>query len=252
MIEVSYETLSNETRSMLINSDYSKTLIYTEMPYINLDDTAIIVDNVNKAVDGNRNDMPGDGSISDLTGGAPVTLAINHAIKYSQWTTIFVSLVFVGIVLVVLFGVKKGLLTVIPIVMVVLWQPLTMVGAGTSVNIFTAMLGTIIIGIGIDCAIHITERVKEEGWDEKGIAYATEHTGQTLIEATGTTIAGVSAGIVISFFSFAGLRNFFLIITLLITYSLLAGLLFLPALYAAQVSAKKSREKMALRGRRNE
>ena len=244
-IEVSYETLSNETRSMFINSDYSKTLIYTEMPYINLDDTAEIVENVNKAIERHRHEMPGDGTISDLTGGAPVSLAINHAIKYSQWTTIFVSLVFVCIVLVLLFGVKKGFLTLIPIIMVVLWQPITMVGAGTNVNIFTAMLGTIIIGIGIDCAVHITERIKEEGWTEGGIAYATEHTGQTLVEATGTTIAGVSAGIVISLFSFAGLRNFFLIITLLITYSLLAGLLVLPALYAAFVSLKESREKMA-------
>ena len=251
MIEVSYETLSNETRSMLINDGYTKTLIYTEMPYINLDDTADIVENVNRAVDRYRDDLPGDeSSMSDLTGGAPVSLAINHAIKYSQWTTIFVSLTFVGIVLVVLFGFKKGLLTLIPIIMVVMWQPLTMVGAGTNVNIFTAMLGTIIIGIGIDCAVHITERVKEEGWTEEGIIYATEHTGQTLVEATGTTIAGVSAGIVISLVSFAGLRNFFLIITLLITYSLLAGLLVLPALYAASVSAKDAREKMASRGRR--
>ena len=250
-IEVSYETLSNETRSMLINDGYTKTLIYTEMPYINLDDTANIVKNVNHAIDKHRHELPGDeSSMSDLTGGAPVSLAINHAIKYTQWTTIFVSLVLVCIVLMILFGPKRGLLTLIPIVMVVMWQPLTMVGAGTNVNIFTAMLGTIIIGIGIDCAVHITERVNEEGWTEEGIAYATEHTGQTLVEATATTIAGVSAGIVISFWSFAGLRNFFLIITLLITYSLLAGLLVLPALYAMLVSAKETREKMAQRGPR--
>ena len=36
---------------------------------------------------------------------------------------------------------------------VVLLQPLLMMGAASHTNIFTAMLGTIIIGIGIDYAL---------------------------------------------------------------------------------------------------
>ncbi len=246
-IEVSYETLSNETRSMLINDGYTKTLIYTEMPYINIKDTKDIVNNINQAIEWHRDEMPGDGTISSLTGGAPVTISINDAIKNSQWTTIFVSLILVSVVLIALFGLKKGIMTLVPIIMVVLLQPLTMQGAGTNVNIFTAMMGTIIIGIGIDCAVHITERVEEEGWDDEGIAKATEHTGQTLVEATGTTMAGVFAGVLIALTSFAGLMHFFLIITLLIFYSLLAGLFVLPAQYAAVHSLQKRRKDQATR-----
>ena len=78
------------------------------------------------------------------------------------------------------------------------------------------MVGTIIIGIGIDNSIQITERVREEGTTPEGIQKAVENTGQSVVEATFTTMGGVFSGVLISFFSsqFIGLRNFFALIPL--------------------------------------
>jgi len=244
-IEISYDTLSDEVRAMLINDAYTKTLIYTEMPYINLADTEDIVDEMNRITNEHEEDLTGDGSISETTGGAPISIAINDGIHETQWDTIYLSMIIVTIILFTAlydwrrtlgFNLMKGALTMTPIVMVVLWQPVTMImGGSANVNIFTAMLGTIIIGIGIDFSIHMSERIAEEGEDHAGIMRAAEGTGQSLVEASSTTIMGVAAGILVSFTSFAGLRNFFFIITALVFYSLLGGLFVLPALYSVLI-----------------
>jgi len=244
-IEISYDTLSDEVRAMLINDAYTKTLIYTSMPYINLGDTEDIVDEMNDVVVEHEKALSGDGSISRTTGGAPISIAINDGIHETQWDTIYLSLIIVTVILFFAlydrrrslgFNLLKGCITMTPIVMVVLWQPVTMImGGSANVNIFTAMLGTIIIGIGIDFSIHMSERIAEEGEDQEGIQRAAEGTGQSLVEASFTTIMGVTAGILISWSSFAGLRNFFFIITALVFYSLLGGLLVLPAIYSTLV-----------------
>ena len=243
IIEIFYDTLSNETRSMLINDDYTKTLIYTEMPYVNIQKTKQIVDDVNAAIDKHENEVPG-GSISHLTGGAPVSIAINDGILGTQFKTILLSGVLVFITLIIAFALprftpgslykslKIAVIAMIPLIMVVLLQPLLMVGAASHTNIFTAMLGTIIIGIGIDYSVHMTERIHQEGMNFEGIARSTRGTGQSMVEASATTIMGVAAGIAVTLHSFAGLRNFFVIISVLLLYALLAGLLILPAIYA--------------------
>ncbi len=245
IIEIFYDTLSNETRSMLINDDYSKTLIYTEMPYVNIQKTKRIVDEVNEAIDKNEHEMIIiGGSISHLTGGAPVSIAINDGILGTQFKTILLSGILVFITLIIAFALprftpasmfkslKIATIAMIPLIMVVLLQPLLMMGAASHTNIFTAMLGTIIIGMGVDYSVHMSERIHQEGTNFEGIARATRGTGQSMVEASATTIMGVAAGIAVTLHSFAGLRNFFVIISVLLFYALLAGLLVLPAIYA--------------------
>jgi len=250
IIEVFYDTLSNETRSMLINDDYSKTLIYTEMPYVNIQHTKKIVNEVNAAIDRHENDVPG-GSISHLTGGAPVSIAINDGILDTQFKTIMLSGILVFITLFIAFALPKispsslvksfkiATIAMVPLIMVVLMQPLLMMGAASHTNIFTAMLGTIIIGMGIDYSVHMSERIHQEGLNFEGIARSTRGTGQSMVEASATTIMGVAAGIGVTLVSFAGLRNFFVIISVLLFYALLAGLLVLPAIYAVIAGYKK-------------
>lgn len=248
VIEISYDTLSDEVRSMLINRDYTKTLIYIEMPYLNLKLTEKLVYWINRAVDNNtqsdefKNNVP-NGGISHLAGGAPVSIAINNGIHDTQKLTIYLSLFLVFLVLLFLFrSLKMASLAMLPLFTVVLWQPLLMVGADANVNIFTAMIGTIVIGIGIDFSIHMSERIREEGETYKGIAKATEGTGQSLVEASGTTAMALFAGLLITLTSFAGLRTFFMMILVLILYSLFAGLILLPSIYAILLDFKKIRK----------
>ena len=137
--------------------------------------------------------------------------------------------------IVIFSSVKFGVITFLPILLVILWYPATVDAGGTNLNIFTAMVGTIIIGIGIDNSIQITERVREEGTSPAGIQKAVENTGQSVVEATFTTMGGVFSGVLISFFSsqFIGLRNFFALIITLVLFSLLMAVFALPSFYHA-------------------
>jgi len=237
MIDVFYESFTDEMRAMLLTDEYDKALIYVSMPYVNIDDTAVIVDEIDEiAYIRDRQIHSYDAMMSQLTGGPPVTIAINKGIQNTQFDTIVLSLILVLITLVIIFKSPKfGTITFLPILLVILWYPATVDAGGTNLNIFTAMVGTIIIGIGIDNSIQITERVREEGTTPEGIQKAVENTGQSVVEATFTTMGGVFAGVIISLYrtQFVGLRNFFGLIITLILFSLLMAVFALPSFYHA-------------------
>ena len=237
MIDVFYESFTDEMRAMLLTDEYDKALIYVSMPYINIDDTTILVNEIdNIAFLRDRQMHSHDAQMSQLTGGPPVSIAINEGIQNTQFDTIKLSLLLVLITMIIIFSsVKFGFITFLPIFLVILWYPATVDAGGTNLNIFTAMVGTIIIGIGIDNSIQITERVREEGTTPEGIQKAVENTGQSVVEATFTTMGGVFSGVLISFFSsqFIGLRNFFALIITLVLFSLLMAVFALPSFYHA-------------------
>ena len=235
MIDVFYDSFTGEMRAMLLTDDYTKALIYVSMPYINIDDTALLVEHTD-SIAYYYNTLLFDAELSQLTGGPPVTIAINQGIQDTQYKTIGLSLVLVLVTMVLIFrSFRFGFITFLPILIVVLWYPATVHTGGTNLNIFTAMVGTIIIGIGIDNSIQITERVREEGTRPEGIRHAVQHTGQSVVEATFTTMGAVLAGIIISLFrtQFVGLRNFFALIITLVLFSLLMAVFALPSFYQA-------------------
>ena len=237
MIDVFYESFTDEMRAMLLTDEYDKALIYVSMPYVNIDDTTVIVDKIDEiAYIRDRQMHVQDAKMSQLTGGPPVTIAINEGIRNTQFDTIVLSLILVLITMMIIFKSPKfGFVTFLPIFLVILWYPATVDAGGTNLNIFTAMVGTIIIGIGIDNSIQITERVREEGPTPEGIQRAVENTGQSVVEATFTTMGGVFAGVLISFYrtQFVGLRNFFGLIITLVLFSLLMAVFALPSFYHA-------------------
>ena len=237
MIDVFYDSFTDEMRAMLLTDEYDKALIYVSMPYINIDDTTILVNEIDDiAFIRDKQIHSHDAQMSQLTGGPPVSIAINQGIQDTQFDTIKLSLLLVLITMIIIFGsVKFGFITFLPIFLVILWYPATVDAGGTNLNIFTAMVGTIIIGIGIDNSIQITERVREEGTTPEGIQKAVENTGQSVVEATFTTMGGVFSGVLISFFSsqFIGLRNFFALIITLVLFSLLMAVFALPSFYHA-------------------
>jgi len=237
MIDVFYESFTDEMRSMLLTDEYDKALIYVSMPYVNIDDTTIIVEKIDEiAIIRDKQMHIQDAKMSTLTGGPPVTIAINTGIQNTQFDTIALSLVLVLITMMIIFKSPKfGFITFLPIFLVILWYPATVDAGGTNLNIFTAMVGTIIIGIGIDNSIQITERVREEGTHPEGIQKAVENTGQSVVEATFTTMGGVFSGVIISLYrtQFVGLRNFFGLIITLVLFSLLMAVFALPSFYHA-------------------
>ena len=257
MIDVFYESFTDEMRAMLLTDEYDKALIYVSMPYINIDDTTILVNDIDKIAEVRNRQMSFENAqMSQLTGGPPVTIAINEGIQETQFDTIKLSLLLVLIAMMCIFwSVKFGFITFLPILLVILWYPATVDAGGTNLNIFTAMVGTIIIGIGIDNSIQITERVREEGATPEGIQRAVENTGQSVVEATFTTMGGVLSGVIISFYrtQFVGLRNFFALIITLVLFSLLMAVFALPSFYHAlhYIQNKYARSNWRIKTKKN-
>ena len=229
MVNVAYDTLSKEVQWMLTNEGGSKALVYVTQPYMNLDNASLLRDNIDVML---SDPMEEQGiRVSPLTGGLPVSLDINEGIHDTQtYTTILTLIILTLVMCIVLRSPRLGIYTMIPVATIVIWQPLLMSSGDVNVNIFTAMIGTIVFGIGVDDAIHVMHRIQEEGETAVGISHAVERTGQTIFETTATTVAGLAAGF---FVAFPGLVNFFILMMLLIGFAFLTSAFLLPACLTA-------------------
>jgi len=244
MVNVAFDTLSPEVRSMFMNTDQgtgeTKTLVYVNQPYLNLTGATPLRDAIDdfltgKGCGGSAWTCQGLGIQqlfnSLLTGGLPVSIDVNDGVHEAQSETTVATMLILLIVMAFLFrSPRLAFFTMIAVGVVVVWQPLLMRSGGVNVNFFTAMVGTIVFGIGVDDSIHIVDRIKDEGETPAGIVKSVARTGQTIFETTTTTCAGLSAGL---FVAIPGLQNFFVLMMLLLILALLTSSILLPALIVA-------------------
>jgi predicted RND superfamily exporter protein len=244
MINIAFDTLSYEIRSMLMNEPLAnlgetKTLVYVNQPYISLGIAGELRDQLDSylseggcdnalscnalGVEGVKNSL--------LTGGLPVSLDINKGVHNAQMDATIATMIVLLITMTILFrSPRLALFTMTAVGVVVLWQPLLMRGGDVNVNVFTAMISTIVFGIGVDDSIHVMDRIREEGETPGGIVKAVARTGQTIFETTVTTTAGLAAGLTLAI---PGLRNFFTLMMILIFLALLTSAILLPAMIVA-------------------
>ena len=141
---------------------------------MNLDNASLLRDDIDVML---GEPMEEEGiRVSPLTGGLGVSLDINEGIHETQSYTTLLTLLILTIVLCIVFrSVRIGILTMIPVATIIIWQPLLMSSGDVNVNIFTAMIGTIVFGIGVDDAIHVMHRIQEEGETAIGMSRAVRH-----------------------------------------------------------------------------
>ncbi|MDP6334264.1 MAG: MMPL family transporter [Candidatus Poseidoniaceae archaeon] len=234
MVNVVFDTLSDEVLSMLLNEDGTKGIVYVTQPYMNLDYASILRDDIDSMLEEDTG-LEGTGA-SKLTGGLPVSLDINEGIHGAQNLTTIVTMIILTLILSIVFrSPRLGIYTMIPVAVVILWQPILMNSSDVNVNIFTAMIGTIVFGIGVDDSIHVMHRIQEEGETPTGIANSIEETGQTIFETTITTVSGIAAGFLVTF---PGLENFFMIMCLLIIFAFITSAFLLPAIITFEHSIR--------------
>ena len=245
MVNIAFDTLSPEIRSMLMNEDTgngeTKTLVYANQPYINLADATLLRNAIDEILEGEEECISAlrctainvdDTYNSILTGGLPVSIDINDGIHKAQSLTTVWTMFILLIAMAFLFrSPRLAIFTMAAVGAVVLWQPLLMRFGGVGVNVFTAMIGTIVFGIGVDDSIHIVDRIKDEGETPAGIVKSVSKTGQTIFETTATTCAGLSAGL---FVSIPGLQNFFVLMMVLLVLALLTSSILLPSIIVLQ------------------
>tara|TARA_B100000959_G_scaffold153056_1_gene160470 strand:- start:95265 stop:98201 length:2937 start_codon:yes stop_codon:yes gene_type:complete len=236
LLYVFYNSMTEEMRELFISPDYQRTLIYIDMPFMDVQGTQKTVSEINQwaeAAGDSQNSIQVKGE--KLIGVASVTIEVNNLIVDSQWTSLAFALGFTVAALALVFrDMRYALLTTIPVGFTVAMQWLVMDSGGVELSLVTVMIGSILVGVGIDFSIHIANRVKELGGSLDAIRTACASTGMSLFEATAVTAAGLTCAYGIPIEAIA---PFVTVIIILLIIAALSALLLLPAIYAFMVKS---------------
>jgi predicted RND superfamily exporter protein len=167
-----------------------------------------------------------------LTGEAYVRDAQFDAITDSLNRSLIIAVVACLIVLFLIFrSLRYAIVTLIPVLLVACWLYGFMYVVGYHLNIMTATIAAISIGVGIDFSIHFTVRYRQEltrNPDRRTALFATSRsTGMALF---GTAIATALGFAVIAFAPMPMFAAFGLLTAVMIALSFLMALFALPSL----------------------
>ena len=236
LLYVFYNSMTEEMRELFISSDYQRTLIYIDMPFMDVKATTVTAGQINswaKAAGDSENPISVLGDT--LIGVASITIEVNNLIVDSQWTSLAFALGFTVVTLALVFrDIRFALLTTIPVGFTVAMQWLVMDTGGVTLSLVTVMIGSILVGVGIDFSIHIANRVKELGNSLDAIRTACASTGMSLFEATTVTAAGLTCAYGIKIEAIA---PFVTVVIILLIVAALSALLLLPAIYSFMVTS---------------
>ncbi len=231
LIYVFYNSMTKEMRELFIAPDYQRSLIYVDMPFMDVKSTG-------QAVDGVNHFAGLDEKSTELVGVASVTIEVNNLIVGSQWRSLGFALLFTVLTLGLVFGSAKfALLTTIPVAFTVFMQWIVMDSGGVTLSLVTVMIGSILVGVGVDFSIHIANRVRELGGSIDAIRIACASTGMSLFEAVSVTILGLYSAYWIPI---PAIKPFVDVIIILLVLAGISALLLLPAIYALLVKANIS------------
>jgi predicted RND superfamily exporter protein len=178
------------------------------------------------------------GSFVQVTGSALVREAsldaTNRALQVSLPVAVVLCLL-IGTAF--LRSVRYGLASVFPILMVVAWLYAVMYFAGFAVNLVTATIAAVSIGIGIDFAIHFIARYREElirnGNRATAVRTTAEGTGLALVASAFSSAVGFG---ILAFAPMPLFAAYGLLTAVMILMALAATLAVLPALLVAITS----------------
>jgi predicted RND superfamily exporter protein len=131
----------------------------------------------------------------------------------------------------------------VPVTISILWILGSIYYLGYILNVMTVTVTCITIGIGIDYAIHATERFRlvadKTGDISKAVHETISHTGGALFIAALTTVCGFG---ILVFAPVPPQQQFGFIIAITIIYSFLTSVLVLPLLLARWAKWRKEKK----------
>jgi predicted RND superfamily exporter protein len=226
LLNVFYSSLTDETRGLFISDDYSRSLIYVDMPFVPVAETTVAVDAVNEVTHKPR---MGDIGIEELTGVAAVAIAVNELIVSSQWSSLGFAVVLTLMTLAIVFrDIRFSIWTTAPVIATVALQWLVMWQMDVPLSLVTVMIGSILVGVGVDFSIHIANRIRELGGGIEAIRISTVNTGMSLFEAATVTTLGLVSAYQIPI---PEIKPFVTVIIILLWIAAASALFLLPAIF---------------------
>ena len=165
-----------------------------------------------------------------------ISAGVVTALSDSQATSLGFTILAAMALLVITFWIESrrpflGVITILPVVLIVLWVFGVMSARGISFNPVTAMIANLAIGIGVPYTIHITHRYQEDRQrfdsPEAAIRSTTTHTGGALAGSAFTTAAGFGILMTSTLTPFKQLGE---VTFWAIVFSLVASVLVLPSM----------------------
>jgi predicted RND superfamily exporter protein len=232
---VSLDSFGGELSTVLAkeNNQYVATVIrvYIDAMFADEDDGDISDD-----LEILKNELTKDASVDFgnaeviVTGQNIISLTITNSLTDSQIVSTMVSIALAALVLILVYrSASLGIIALIPVGFSIVWILGTMYYIGYTLNALTITVTSITIGIGIDYAIHATERfryiVDKTGDITKAVCETISHTGGALLIAALTTALGFG---VLIFAPIPPQQQFGLILAVTIVYSFLTSIFILP------------------------
>ena len=213
--------------------------------YQDTDETVDLGETVSVLTNEINDDLENYGGVKSIaTGMYIITNSINKNLTESQVLSTFVSFILAMFVLIIAYrNPLLGIISLIPVMISMVWILGTMYMVGYDLNMMTITVTSVTIGIGIDYAIHVTERFRiiadKTGNVKKALCETISTTGGALLIAAVTTTLGF---IVLIFAPIPPMVQFGVILAMTITYSFITSVLLLPLILARWAEIRKKRK----------
>ena len=232
--DTTLESIPVDQRKLFINETQTKTVINVSMR--DMDDQAfgLFLDDLREDIQ----DMTTETNIT-ITGQSVIDSEMMDALTTGRYEITIIGLVLIFLSLLVIYkSFYRAILPIIPIILIVGWSGGVMAMFNISYTPLTATLGALIMGIGTEFTILITERFEEEKLKtenrQEAIKNALSKMANPILVSALTTMGGFSALI---FSDFVILSNFGIMTLVNLSLALLSTIVVLPTILA--ISLKK-------------
>jgi predicted RND superfamily exporter protein len=177
------------------NDDFSIMLVYAS-PIAGLSE-----EKVKEATDMIQNDVDSitkpAGVEYKITGMAPLIIELLRLMREDMiFTTLVAAIIIFGLLALLERSLSKGFLVFLPLIFAITWTFGTMGFLGISISISTIMIGSVIIGLGVEYGIFMVSRYYEERRSKgtrEAIKIAVSNIGASTFGSAATTTAAFFA-----------------------------------------------------------
>lgn len=227
------ESVPVDQRKLFINETQTKTVINVSMR--DMDDQAfgLFLDDLREDIQ----DMTTETNIT-ITGQSVIDSEMMDALTTGRYEITIIGLVLIFLSLLVIYkSFYRAILPIIPIILIIGWSGGVMAMFNISYTPLTATLGALIMGIGTEFTILITERFEEEKLKtenrQEAIKNALSKMANPILVSALTTMGGFSALI---FSDFVILSNFGIMTLVNLSLALLSTIVVLPTILAISLN----------------
>lgn len=232
--DTTLESIPVDQRKLFINETQTKTVINVSMRDMDDQEFGLFLDDLREDIQ----DMTTETNIT-ITGQSVIDSEMMDALTTGRYEITIIGLVLIFLSLLVIYkSFYRAILPIIPIILIVGWSGGVMAMFNISYTPLTATLGALIMGIGTEFTILITERFEEEKLKtenrQEAIKNALSKMANPILVSALTTMGGFSALI---FSDFVILSNFGIMTLVNLSLALLSTIVVLPTILA--ISLKK-------------